>query len=319
MFGMLFSTCFWALFVRKSMFIGAERLTSGYRSLLSAQQDEEINKACYGCPVDHCNIKGDGYTCNRCQLGFARVRNLPTTNYKCVNISKQTSRTVYLMRHGESQWNEAMSANPLAYLSGKNVGWTDSPLSALGVKQAIEAASVIFDEAHKHSLQYEFSHPEVTRTLCGVDFGLKEAVVPLENASIAACLPETTLVVTSAVGNGFTTPDLEVLSGLKCEQTAMFSSALVRAMDTLQIAMLPFRQNCPPSKVPWTISYALQELDSNADCTPRTVPGYRPSMNPSFKPEFSLPEKWQTVVDQLPSFSRSRNLLMMDMIIFISI
>lgn len=291
-----------------SRFVGAERLSSGYRSLLKSDdganelQKQQHNPACFGCAVNQCDIKGDGFTCKRCQYpGFARVRNLPKQSYKCVSISQQTGSSVYLLRHGESQWNEAMSANPLAYLGGQKVAWTDSPLSALGVKQAIEAASVIFEEAHRHGLQYNFSHPDDAGTLCGVDFGLKEALLPSDDASIAACLPETSLVVTATVGNAFTTPDLEVLSGLKCEQTAMFSSALVRAMDTLQIAMLPFRQNCPPSQVPWSISYSLQELDSNADCTPRTIPGYRPSMNPSFTPGYLLPEKWQAIVDQLPS------------------
>lgn len=77
---------------------------------------------------------------------------------------------------------------------------------------------------------------------------------------------------------GATAEDLEVLQGLHCDVTSMASSMLVRAMDTLQIAMLQFRQNCPVYRVPWTISEHLQELDSNKDCEPRTAPRDRPSV-----------------------------------------
>lgn len=200
-------------------------------------------------------IKKAHCACDICKQGYEMFHG------SCVNVDK---KTIVMIRHGQSQWNQYMEHSKTRIFHGKWQIWKDSPLSEFGLLQAARLAAVLANAANPNLdatnevLQEIVSKQELLTVKHGKLFEqFQDSVYQLKH-------PDDHKTI------------LDILTGQHCESTAVVSSQLVRAMDTLQIALLQFRVNCP--LVEWEISSNLQEIDGNNDCESRTEVHEKPTL-----------------------------------------
>eukprot|EP00929_Paragymnodinium_shiwhaense_P100415 TRINITY_DN6271_c0_g1_i5.p1 TRINITY_DN6271_c0_g1~~TRINITY_DN6271_c0_g1_i5.p1 ORF type:complete len:362 (+),score=71.03 TRINITY_DN6271_c0_g1_i5:101-1186(+) len=232
----------------------------------------------------------------------AWLHHLDVENYCAKILTEWPSHKVVAIRHGQSRWNKNVEKYGLLAQSwGMMEKYTDSPLSDFGLRQAQRLASLIAKASETST-----DASEVYSDAAPPPKGSADEAVQLEAPVVGAAGSASQLSNLAAAAMSEFPKNLEnlaqirvkgkvltddmllpalrqhdeeikILSGQDCEATNFVSSQLTRAMDTLNLALLPAATRCAN---PYAISSNMQEFEHNADCSARTPERDHPRLQP---------------------------------------